>query len=90
MDLNNLAFSADRETLVILENYHSGTIPAITLAKQLKEIKSVYPNVHFVSSPHPYRYIKFPYETTSALEKEGLLMIYKDLLPHQLYSSCRM
>ncbi len=85
MDIRNINYGKERETLVIFENYHSGTIPAIALRPQLEDVKKRFPKTHFVSAPHPYRYIKFPYETTSALEKMGLLKIYKDLLPHQLY-----
>lgn len=85
MTLARLALDQNADTLVILENYHSGTLPAVTLRAELEALRESHPRAVVVSAPHPYRYIKLPYETTAALERGGLLRVYKDLLPHQLY-----
>lgn len=86
MSLTRLAIDPSKDTLVILENYHSGTLPAVALRSELEALKKSHPKTVVVSAPHPYRYIKLPYETTAALERDGLLRVYKDLLPHQIYT----
>lgn len=85
MSLSRLKIDPALDALVILENYHSGTLPALALRTELESMKTSHPHAVVVSTPHPYRYIKLPYETTAALERDGLLRVYKDLLPHQLY-----
>ncbi|MEK9176762.1 MAG: asparaginase [Patescibacteria group bacterium] len=86
MDLATLNLEAGKENLIILESFHSGTIPAVALRSQIRDLSKRAPKTLVVSAPHPYRYIKNPYETTAALERDGFIRVYRDLLPYQLYT----
>ena len=85
LSLDRLRLDRDREALIILASYHSGTVPALDLRKQIKGLRREYPKARVIAAAHPHQHVKNPYETTAALERDGLLRIYKDLQPHQIY-----
>jgi hypothetical protein len=86
MSLRDLKLNRKKDNLIILKGYHSGTMPALELEKELVALKKTHPQTKVIMGMHPYRYVKSPYETTADLVKKGLLNVYKDILPHQLYT----
>lgn len=85
LSLTHLALDPEKETLIILDNYHCGTVPSVSLRPDLERLKKTHPKTVVVSAAHPYRYVRNPYETTAALERDELLRVYRYLMPHQLY-----
>jgi L-asparaginase/Glu-tRNA(Gln) amidotransferase subunit D len=88
MSLDDLRLKLEPEdaNLVILDAYHSGTMPAVKFQKELRKLKKDHPRTHVVLAMHPFQYVTSPYETTANLAKSGLLKVYKDLLPQQVYA----
>ena len=69
---------------IIISLYHSGTGPAHqTEEGLLKAIKS-FPELTFLLTPLPARYITKPYTSTLTLLAAGALL-YQDIQPHMLY-----
>ena len=85
LTLTHVMLDPLQEALVVLQNFHTGSVPALVLRPQLAALKKTNPNLIVVSAAHPSKFVPNPYETTAALERDGLLVIYKDLMPHQIY-----
>lgn len=69
---------------VIVNLYHSGTGPSLAGANSLSEAIHSRPDLTFLLTPLPSRYISKPYQASSTLIEAGA-HLYRDLQPHTLY-----
>ncbi len=86
ISLDDLNLDTQKENLVILIAYHSGTMPALALRNKMHALKKTNPETKFVLCMHPFKHVQAPYETTTNLAKEGALNVYRDILSHQIYT----
>lgn len=80
-----LCAGLEKNCCVIVNLYHSGTGPSLAGENSLLEAINSRPDLTFLLTPLPSRYISKPYQATVTLMKAGA-RLYQDIQPHILYT----
>lgn len=76
----NHSSMSEEDRIIILELYHSGTLPALN-----DSIKELPQNTKLLAGTFPSEKMQYPYSSTAEAIKSGVT-IYKRLQPHFLYT----
>lgn len=84
MDAVQLCAGLREDSFVIVHPYHSGTAPSTESRLSLIQAIKGRPDLKFLISPLPSRYMDTPYASSLSLVEAGA-HLYKDIQPHQLF-----
>lgn len=84
VDVVQLCANLTVGSYVIIHLYHSGTGPADQALEGLLQAIKSFPQITFLLSSLPARYITKPYTSTVILAEAGAIL-YQDVQPHMLY-----
>jgi len=84
MNAAQLCAGLEAGSCVIISLYHSGTGPSLEEESSLLEVIQLRPDLTFLLTPLPSRYITKPYSATVTLMRAGAYL-FQDIQPHTLY-----
>ena len=85
MNASPLCSGIPADSFVIVTLYHSGTGPSLADNNSLIDAIEKRPDLTFILTPLPSKYVEKPYASSVALINAGALLT-RDLQPHQLYT----
>ncbi len=83
-EMDSIAKNMVAGSVVLLSPYHSGTAPSLGDDKGLLKAIEQRPDIDFIITPFPDRYVNPPYASTVRLMDAGA-KVYADLMTHSVY-----